>query len=107
MDILDVFSWLPAQELSIDDIKRIVDEVFKDKEIEYAYLFGSYAKESAKETSDVDLLVSSEVKVLKFYGFVEKITDNRWYDEYIEITDEMKYYIDILKEIIKMKILFL
>ena len=35
-------------------------------------MFGSYAKKTAKETSDVDILVSSEVKGLRFYGFVEK-----------------------------------
>ena len=29
MDILDVFSWLPAQELSIDDIKNIVWDIEK------------------------------------------------------------------------------
>ena len=29
MDILDVFSWLPAKELSIDDIKKIVWDIEK------------------------------------------------------------------------------
>ena len=59
--------------LSQSQIKDFCEPVFKEYQISYAYLFGSYAKKTAKETSDVDILVSSEVKGLRFYGFVEKI----------------------------------
>ena len=34
---------------------------------------GSYSKGKAVETSDVDLLISSDVKGLKLYGMVEKL----------------------------------
>ena len=42
-------------------------------EIEFCYLFGSYAKGKATPESDVDLLISTEVSGLKFYGLVEEI----------------------------------
>ena len=37
------------------------------------YLFGSYSKEKATETSDVDLLVDSGLHGLKFLGLSEDI----------------------------------
>lgn len=60
--------------LSVDLIQSKCAEIFKDYKIEYAYLFGSYAKDKAKEDSDVDILISATVKGLKFYGLVEKIS---------------------------------
>ena len=36
-------------------------------------MFGSYAKNKATPTSDVDLLISAKVKGLKFYGLVEEV----------------------------------
>ena len=47
--------------------------MFEKYEIEFCYLFGSYAKSKAKPSSDVDLLISSNVKGLRFYGLVEEI----------------------------------
>ena len=44
--------------------------------ISYCYLFGSYAKGTAKETSDVDLIVSNELRGLKFFGMVEDLREN-------------------------------
>ena len=60
--------------LSIDDIKKKCSDIFKDYDISYCFLFGSYSKGIAKEDSDVDLLISSTVKGLKFYGLVEKVS---------------------------------
>ena len=37
------------------------------------YLFGSYAKGRAIETSDVDLLICTEERGLKFFGLVEDL----------------------------------
>ena len=61
--------------LDIEAIKEKCAKVFKDYKIEYCYLFGSYAKGKAKEDSDIDLLISSTVKGLKFYGLVEKLSN--------------------------------
>ena len=58
------------------DISFIMDkcvEVFKEYPVRYCVLFGSYAKGKAGETSDIDLLISSDVKGLKFFGMVERL----------------------------------
>lgn len=59
--------------LDLEYIKEKCDSVFSEYPVHYCVLFGSYAKGKAVETSDVDLLVSSDVKGLKFYGMVEKL----------------------------------
>lgn len=59
--------------LDLEYIKEKCDSVFSEYPVHYCVLFGSYAKGKATETSDVDLLVSSDVKGLKFFGMVEKL----------------------------------
>lgn len=59
--------------LELDDIVKKCATIFDKYDIEFCYLFGSYAKKKAKPTSDVDLLVASNVSGLKFYGLVEEI----------------------------------
>ena len=59
--------------LSMDKIKEIVTKVLSKYDVQYCYLFGSYAKDKAKEDSDVDLLVSTTVTGLKFFGLVEEL----------------------------------
>ncbi len=59
--------------LTIETIKRICGEVFQDHAVDYCYLFGSYAKGRATETSDVDLFLRTEAEGLRFYGLVEAL----------------------------------
>ena len=59
--------------LSVDMIKEVSKSVLSNYDVEYCYLFGSYAKDSATETSDVDLLISTSVTGMKFYGLVEEL----------------------------------
>lgn len=59
--------------LEMEFIKRKCATVFKNYEVNFCYLFGSYAKGKATEASDVDLLISTNVRGLKFYGLVEEI----------------------------------
>ena len=47
--------------LEVEDIRQKCEKVFEKYEIEFCYLFGSYAKSKAKPSSDVDLLISSNV----------------------------------------------
>ena len=61
--------------LSIQKIKDVCTDVFADYDIEYCYLFGSYAKGKATETSDVDLLIGTSVSGIHFYGLVEAIRE--------------------------------
>ena len=61
--------------VSLDDIKNLCGGVFKDYAVDYCYLFGSYAKGSANESSDIDLLISSNVTGLDFFGLVERLRE--------------------------------
>lgn len=61
--------------LSIEEIEDTCSEIFKKYQVEYVVLFGSYAKNKAKETSDIDLLVYTPVKGLKFFGLVEELRE--------------------------------
>ena len=61
--------------LTIDLIKQLLTDLFNtdyNGEIEFCYLFGSYAKGTATETSDVDLYVSSSLSGLRFVGLIER-----------------------------------
>ena len=62
--------------LSIDTIKSITSNVFKKYDINYCYLFGSYAKNKQTETSDVDLLIDSSITGLNYYGLLQDLSDN-------------------------------
>ena len=53
---------------TIDDIKTALHPVFNSYSIDKAVLFGSYVKGMADEKSDVDLLLYSGLKGLRFVG---------------------------------------
>ena len=59
--------------LTIEEIIKSLKPIFDEHHVEYCFLFGSYAKNTAKETSDADLLISTTLTGLKFYGFVDKL----------------------------------
>lgn len=61
--------------LSLDDIKRIVSQVLSQHEVEYCYLFGSYARGEANEKSDVDLIVATEITGMAFFGLCEYLRE--------------------------------
>jgi predicted nucleotidyltransferase/DNA-binding XRE family transcriptional regulator len=61
--------------LSQKKIIEACEKVFKDYDINYCYLFGSYAKWTAKETSDVDLLISTKTKGIKFFEMAERLRE--------------------------------
>ncbi len=61
--------------VTLSEIKQICREVFSKYPIEYCYLFGSYAKGKATPKSDIDLLVSTNLTGLKFYGLVEELRE--------------------------------
>ena len=64
--------------LTIDQIKKTLNKVFDDEykgQIDFCYLFGSYAKGYAKENSDVDLCVATQLTGLKFAGLSESIRE--------------------------------
>ena len=59
--------------LTNDEIVNTVSLVLSKYNVSYAYLFGSYAKGLANEKSDVDILISDEVKGLEFIGLVDEL----------------------------------
>ena len=59
--------------LTIEDITKKCTKVLEQYDVNFCYLFGSYAKGKETPMSDVDLLISSNVKGLKFYELVEEI----------------------------------
>lgn len=61
--------------LNVDKIKDLVSKVFSNykEKVSFCYLFGSYAKGYAKETSDVDLCVSTSLTGLSFVGLIEEL----------------------------------
>ena len=59
--------------LTIEQIKEIVTPILNKYDIHYCYLFGSYAEGRARENSDVDLLIETEITGLRFFGIVEEL----------------------------------
>ncbi len=93
--------------LTLDIIKENVNNVlseYKD-EVSFCYLFGSYAKGYAKETSDVDFLIDTSLSGLKFVGLVEKLHQNLKKNvdvlRFKDLSDNMVLINEIMKEGIK------
>ncbi len=59
--------------LTMEEIKSACKSVFDEYRVKYCILFGSYAKGGATEKSDVDLLISTDVTGLKFFGMAERL----------------------------------
>ena len=59
--------------LALEDIEKGISEVLSEYSVDFAILFGSYAKGQAVPTSDIDLLVSTDVGGMKFFGIAEKL----------------------------------
>ncbi|MBO4681626.1 MAG: nucleotidyltransferase domain-containing protein [Clostridiales bacterium] len=58
-----------------DEIINICKSIFPEYDVEYCYLFGSYAKGTASDSSDVDLLIATGVTGLKYYELVERLRE--------------------------------
>jgi len=59
--------------LPLEEIKENVAAILSKYPVEYAVLFGSYAKGTATQTSDIDLLISTEITGMKFFGIAEEL----------------------------------
>ena len=59
--------------LTTEQIKKCCKEVLEAYQVEYCYLFGSYAKGYATETSDVDFCIETNITGLSFVGLIEKL----------------------------------
>ncbi|MBQ7277663.1 MAG: helix-turn-helix domain-containing protein [Clostridia bacterium] len=59
--------------LTLQQIKSICAQVFAPYQVEFCYLFGSYAKGKATGESDVDLLIATQTTGLRFYELTEAL----------------------------------
>ena len=87
--------------VDLEYISRKCAEIFDKYKINFCYLFGSYAKGKAKDDSDVDLLISTEIKGLKFFGLVEELRNSLQKKvDVIEVAG-LKDNVELLEEILK------
>ena len=59
-----------------EQIKRILNPIFRTHHVRRAVLFGSYGKGTAQAHSDVDILVDSGLRGLAFFGLLEDIVNS-------------------------------
>lgn len=93
--------------LSIQKIKDGLLPVLEKHNINYCYLFGSYARGEAKPTSDIDLLVDTKITGLEFLELVEEIrkTLSKRIDllRLCDLSTDNPIVMEILKEGIRIK----
>ena len=102
----------------LSEIKIIVDktigiehllqeELKKEKNIAFAFLFGSYVKDDFNFDSDIDLFVIGDIKDKELYDKIRKVEDkiNRQIDYHLSTLKEFKenltknfFYKDIVKK---------
>ena len=58
---------------TVSDARRMLAPVFDQYGVSKAVLFGSIVKGAATAKSDLDLLVQSDLKGLKFVGLIEAV----------------------------------
>ena len=87
--------------LTMDEIKRACRKVLDEYSVKYCILFGSYAKGTPTETSDVDLLISTDVTGLRFYGIAERLREALC--KKVDLLDlrQLTENLDLLDEILK------
>lgn len=87
---------------TIDDIKAVLHPVFVKHSVKKAVLFGSYVKGLANNHSDVDLLLDSGLRGLKFVGLIEDVRSAL--DKEVDVFDKThiipnsKISLDILRD---------
>lgn len=63
--------------LTIEEIKQRISNVLNlYSDITFCYLFGSYAKNKAGESSDIDLMIDSDITGLRYYGLLQELQDS-------------------------------
>lgn len=59
-----------------EEIEECLAPVFKQYGVKSAVLFGSYSKGTATVKSDIDILVDSNLRGLKFSGLIESVRES-------------------------------
>ena len=85
---------------TIEQIKSIVNPILKEYGVKYAYLFGSYAKKKASVKSDIDILISNDVKGMKMFGLHADLMDALHKEVDIIRVDDLSKKQEFLDEIL-------
>lgn len=87
--------------LTIEGITKKCAEVLERYDVKFCYLFGSYAKGQETPTSDIDLLISTDIKGLRFYGLVEELRTAL--QKKVDVLDmnQLKNNLELTEEIFK------
>ncbi len=90
--------------LTFDTIKEIVKPVAEKYNVQAIYLFGSYARKEATESSDLDFLVigGSKFKLTLIFSLAEDLRDAFNHDvdafEIHEINTDSEFYRQVMAE---------
>ncbi len=87
--------------LTINEIKVLCSSIFSNYDVEYCYLFGSYAKGKATDVSDVDLLLSTTVSGIRFYDIVEALRECLKKRVDVLTLEQLKENIELVNEVLK------
>ena len=73
---------------SINDIRKILNEILNNTDVEKAILFGSYAKNTPTKNSDIDILIDSngKIKGLKFFAIIDLIKEK--FDKDVDVIEK-------------------
>jgi predicted nucleotidyltransferase len=83
----EVKTYMERDVYSIEEIKEILVPLLKQHDIKKAVLFGSYAKQSATDSSDVDLFIDSG-------GFLNGLN---FFSAYSHIEDKLNKKLDMIE----------
>jgi len=87
--------------LFLKDIKSCVYSIMEGKDVDYCILFGSYARNEAKENSDVDILISTNINGLDYFGLIEELREKLHKKVDLIRTEHIDESKDLLLEILK------
>ncbi len=87
--------------LSFIEIKEAVTNILIRYDVNFCYLFGSYAKGKANDNSDVDLLIDTAVDGLDFYGLVEELREKLRKKVDLSNARQLLRNENLLKEVLK------
>ena len=87
--------------ISRDELIEICSKIFSEYDVDFCYLFGSYAKGTAIGTSDVDLLISAKTTGLKYYELVERLRESLHKKVDMLDTKQLLKNEALLKEVLK------
>ena len=73
---------------SINDIKKILNDILQNTDVEKAILFGSYAKNTPTKNSDIDILIDSNGKItgLKFFAIIDMLKEK--FDKDVDVLEK-------------------